>query len=79
MSRGKYIFSYSNPNSALANFINGHKLGINISPGDDSSLKKFMVDIHPGEVVDTSKRAIKISSSLFSREEAVSKYLELVN
>ena len=42
-------------------------------------IKKFMVDIHPGEVVDTSKRAIKISSSLFSREEAVSKYLELVN
>ena len=79
LSRGKYILSYSNPNSALANFINGHKLGINISPGDDSSLKKFMVDIHPGEVVDTSKRAIKISSSLFSREEAVSKYLELVN
>ena len=78
MSRGKYILGYSNPNSAVAKLITNHKVGINIKPEDYLSLENFLNQVDIEDIKISSKNAISLSETNFSKGAIVSQYLQLL-
>ena len=79
MSRGKYILGYANPNSAVAKLITNHKVGTNIKPEDYLSLENFLNQVDIEDIKISSKNAISLSETNFSKGAIVSQYLELLN
>ncbi len=79
MSRGKYILGYANPNSSVAKLITNHKVGTNIKPEDHLSLENFLNQVDIEDIKVSSKNAISLSETNFSKGAIVSQYLELLN
>ncbi|MEC7820393.1 MAG: glycosyltransferase family 4 protein [Actinomycetota bacterium] len=79
MSRGKYILGYANPNSSVAKLITNHKVGTNIKPEDHLSLENFLNQVDVEDIKVSSKNAISLSETNFSKGAIVSQYLELLN
>ena len=79
MSRGKYILGYANPNSSVAKLITNHKVGTNIKPEDYLSLENFLNQVDIEDIKISSKNAISLSETNFSKGAIVSQYLELLN
>lgn len=79
MSRGKYILGYANPNSSVAKLITNHKVGTNIKPEDHLSLENFLNQVDIEDIKASSKNAVSLSETNFSKGTIVSQYLELLN
>ena len=79
MSLSKYILGYSNPNSSVAKLITNHKVGTNIKPEDHLSLENFLNQVDIEDIMVSSKNAISLSETNFSKGAIVSQYLELLN
>ena len=79
MSRGKYILGYANPNSSVAKLITNHKIGTNIKPEDHLSLENFLNQVDIEDIKASSKNAVSLSETNFSKGTIVSQYLELLN